>query len=122
MTGRGLGRRCCPSADAVRENVRELVVVQQPRSAAQAMRGVAAVKDGGLQRLAGMQDVAEVEGIEAARDADGVELVLLDGDAPGAAPAKRAEPDFAMVLVGRRRPGLQTRDWPGGRWCRGGFR
>ena len=62
-----------------------------------------------------MQHVAEVEGIEAAGDAHLVELVLLDGDAPGAAPGQRAKPDFAVLLVsgiagGDGEPGLAW--WP----------
>ena len=98
----GCGQRR-PAPSGARQNAGELEVVEQARGAAQAVRRVAAVEDGRFERLAGMEDVAEVEGIEAAGDADGVELVLFDGDAPGAAPGQRAKPDFAVVLVGARR-------------------
>src|ERR1700751_620664 len=62
-----------------------------------------------------MKHVAEIEWIEPAGDADGVELSLLDCDAPGAAPGQRAEPHFSLVftrcarLDGEPRVGLVTR-------------
>ena len=99
MTGRGLGAAVSP-VPAMRQDVRDFKVMQQARGAAEAMGRIAAVKNRRLERLAGFEHVAEVEGIEAAGDAHRVQLVLLDGDAPGAAPCQRAEPDFAVILVG----------------------
>src|SRR6266851_3783124 len=62
--------------------------------------GVAGVEDGGLELLAGGEGVGEVEGVEASGDADLLELVLLEGDAPGAAPGEGSEPDVAGLLGG----------------------
>src|SRR6266851_4760242 len=62
--------------------------------------GVAGVEDGGLELLAGGEGVGEVEGVEASGDADLLELVLLEGDAPGAAPGEGSEPDVAGLLDG----------------------
>ncbi len=109
--GAGFGRGLFAFTEAMREDVGDLEVMQQARGLAEAVGRVAAVEDGCLERLAGVQHVAEVEGIEAAGDADGVELILLDGDAPGATPCERAEPDFAVIFVGV--SGLDGEPWIG---------
>ena len=93
------------------QNVLELVAMQQPRSAAQPMRRVPAIENRRLQLLSRLQDVAEVEGIEAAGDAHRIQLVLLDRDAPRPAPSQRAKPHLAMVLV--RLAALNRKPWIG---------
>jgi hypothetical protein len=54
--------------------------------------------------FAGIEFVAEIEGIEAAGDTYGFELRFFDGEAPGAGPCQRAEPDFAMFFASREGP------------------
>jgi hypothetical protein len=97
--GAGLGQGLRGSRLGAGQDVSQLEAMQEAGRAAQAVLGIAAIEDRGFKRLAGVQDGTEVEGIEAAGDADFVELVLLDGDAPGAAPGKCAEPDLAVVFV-----------------------
>jgi len=46
-----------------------------------------------------MQHVAEIERIETAGNAHFIQLILFDGDAPGAAPGERAKPDIAVLLL-----------------------
>ena len=99
--GARLWRGVVAITHAMRQDVRQLVVMQQTRGAAQAVRGEAAVEDGRFKGLARRQHVAKVEGIEAAGHTNRVQLILLNGEAPGAAPTQRAEPDFAAVFVGR---------------------
>src|SRR5450432_2291310 len=69
------------------------------------MCGVATIENWGLQVFAGFQLVAKVEGVETAGYAHGIELVLLNGDAPGTGPGQRAEPDFAVLFIGDDRAG-----------------
>src|SRR5271167_1440231 len=63
------------------------------------MMGVARVEDGRFKFFSGLELITEIEGIEAPGNAHLIELVLFDGDAPGAAPGQRAEPDFAVLFV-----------------------
>ena len=82
--------------------------MEQPRCAAKAVSGISAIENGSFEMLAGFQFVAKIEGIETAGDADEIELILFDGEAPGAGPGERAEPDFA-VLFSRGKEG--ENDW-----------
>src|ERR1035437_6558721 len=84
-------------------------MVKQTRGAAEPVRGVATIEDRRFESRAGLEDVAEVEGIEAAGDADCVKLIALDGDAPGAAPREGAEPPLAMIFTRFAR--LQRKPW-----------
>ena len=81
------------------EDAGELEAVHETRGAADAVMGESGVEIGRAESLAGLEDVGEVKGIEAASDADLSDLILLDGDLPVSAPTERAEPDVAGVLV-----------------------
>ncbi len=109
--------------------MRDFKVVKQARGAAQAVIGVAAVEDRRLEVFAGLEYVAEVEGIEAAGHADRVELSPLHRDAPRTATRPMRRTRLRRVLHrrhwrcrGPRRGKSQTRDWPDGRWFPGGSR
>ncbi len=115
----------------LRQDVSDFKTMQQARGAAEAVIGIAAVKNGRLEMFAGFQFVAKIEWIEAAGHAHGIQLSVFHGDAPGTGPRQRAKPDFAVLLVGAQRVLLslgcrrgksQTTDWLDGRWFRGGFR
>ena len=105
-----LGQRLAGCCRGARQNVLQFEAMQQARCSAKAVGRVPAVKNRRLQLLSRVQDVAEVEGIEAAGDAHRVQLILLDCDAPRPAPSQRAKPNLAVVFVGgaclNRKPGI----------------
>src|SRR5690349_11862250 len=67
---------------------------------AEATIGEASVECRRVERLAGLQAVAEVERVVAAADADLVNGRLLDADPPASAPTQRAEPNEAVLFAG----------------------
>src|SRR6185437_9238191 len=75
--------------------------MQQARSSAHPVIGIAAVKFRELERFTGVQNVCKIERIETACDADLHDRILLHRDLPGAAPAEGAEPDVSMILIFR---------------------
>ena len=84
----------------LRQDVSDFEMMEQARGTAEAVIGIACVKNGSFEMLAGIQLVAKIEWIEAASDADGVKLGVFDGEAPGAGPGEGAEPDFAVLFAG----------------------
>ena len=84
----------------LRQNVRDLEVVQQPRRAAQTVIRVASIKNWCLQLLARFQFVAKIKWVEAAGHAHRIELVPLDRYPPRTGPRQRAKPDFPVLLIG----------------------
>ena len=72
--------------------------MQKPRRSADAVVRVAAIEDRRGQSLAGIELVTEVERIVTAGDTNLLELILLDGDAPRAAPRQCAEPYLTRIL------------------------
>src|SRR5580658_5357989 len=87
----------------LRQDMSDFKMMQQTRGSAQAVIGIAAIKYGRFEMFTGFEFIAEVEGIETAGDADGVQLSMFNGDAPGAGPRQRAKPDFAVLFAGRHR-------------------
>src|SRR4051794_28931594 len=52
-----------------------------------------------FELFAGGKLIAEIERIVAASDSDLAKLILLDGDAPGAAPGERTKPHLAGFFI-----------------------
>src|SRR5579863_782254 len=77
--------------------------MKDTRCAAESVIGIAAIENRRFEFFAGLELVAEIEGIEAAGDAHRIELRFFDGEAPRAGPSERAEPDFAVFFSGGER-------------------
>ena len=73
--------------------------MHQPRGAAHALAGIAAIEDGRLQCLAGLQPIGEIERIETAHHAHIAHRIAVDADPPGTAPGQGAEPDVSVFLA-----------------------